>query len=244
MAVDQPRKPEQSGGVSNPAEPRLCHLHIRLNRTAKRRRWSAIKMSAALCCDGGLSIVSQRQMSGRLFHSYAFDFSVWEIWGALLYGGRLVMVPYWISRSPEAFHESPGEQHSVTVLNQTPSSFYQLMRSMLAQGADDPCSSARDLWRRSPGATASCRWFARHGDDCPHLVNMYGITETTVHVTLQRLKRGNAHGSRKQCDRASDGGSADLSFWTPSASRFRLGLKASFISEGLDWRVAILAVLI
>ena len=40
-----------------------------------------------------------------LFHSYAFDFSVWEIWGALLYGGRLVVVPYWVSRSPEAFHE-------------------------------------------------------------------------------------------------------------------------------------------
>ena len=40
-----------------------------------------------------------------LFHSYAFDFSVWEMWGALLYGGRLVVVPYWVSRSPEAFRE-------------------------------------------------------------------------------------------------------------------------------------------
>ncbi len=40
-----------------------------------------------------------------LFHSFAFDFSVWELWGALLYGGRLVVVPYWVSRSPEAFHE-------------------------------------------------------------------------------------------------------------------------------------------
>src|SRR5262249_15876269 len=39
-----------------------------------------------------------------LFHSFAFDFSVWEMWGALLYGGRLVVVPYWVSRSPEAFH--------------------------------------------------------------------------------------------------------------------------------------------
>ena len=40
-----------------------------------------------------------------LFHSYAFDFSVWELWGALLYGGRVVIVPYWVSRSPEAFRE-------------------------------------------------------------------------------------------------------------------------------------------
>ena len=43
-----------------------------------------------------------------LFHSYAFDFSVWEIWGALLYGGRLVVVPYWVSRAPDAFHELLG----------------------------------------------------------------------------------------------------------------------------------------
>ena len=39
------------------------------------------------------------------FHSYAFDFSVWELWGAVLYGGRLVLVPYWVSRSPEAFYD-------------------------------------------------------------------------------------------------------------------------------------------
>jgi len=40
-----------------------------------------------------------------MFHSSAFDFSVWEIWGALLYGGRVVVVPFWISRSPEKFYE-------------------------------------------------------------------------------------------------------------------------------------------
>src|SRR5262249_1331044 len=61
-----------------------------------------------------------------LFHSYAFDFSVWELWGALLYGGRLVVVPYWVSRSPEAFYELICT-HQVTVLNQTPSAFYQFM---------------------------------------------------------------------------------------------------------------------
>ena len=63
-----------------------------------------------------------------LFHSYAFDFSVWEMWGALLHGGRLVVVPYWVSRTPEAFGRCCGAEQ-VTVLNQTPSAFRQLQRS-------------------------------------------------------------------------------------------------------------------
>src|SRR5690606_33204106 len=61
-----------------------------------------------------------------MFHSYAFDFSVWEIWGALAYGGKLVVVPYWKSRSAEEFYELLMHEQ-VTVLNQTPSAFKQLL---------------------------------------------------------------------------------------------------------------------
>ena len=125
------------------------------------------------------------------FHSYAFDFSVWEIWGALATGGRLVVVPLETARSAEAFHALLCRER-VTVLNQTPSAFYQL--SEVALGRDAAALSARvvifggealDLGRLSP-------WLCQLGDRAPRLVNMYGITETTVHVTYQPITRADA----------------------------------------------------
>ncbi|WP_416971231.1 non-ribosomal peptide synthase/polyketide synthase [Streptomyces sp. 4F14] len=117
-----------------------------------------------------------------LFHSYAFDFSVWELWGPLLHGGRLVVVDYHVSRNPQAFAALLADE-GVTVLNQTPSAFYQLP------------SDAADLSLRyvifggealEPARLAD--WYAHHADDAPVLVNMYGITETTVHVTYEALR--------------------------------------------------------
>ncbi|MCX4587513.1 non-ribosomal peptide synthetase [Streptomyces sp. NBC_01481] len=128
-----------------------------------------------------------------LFHSYAFDFSAWELWGALLHGGRLVVVPYEISRTPGAFLDLLADE-GVTVLNQTPSAFYQL-----AQADADASRPARRLGLRTvvfggealqPSRLAD--WYERHPDDAPVLVNMYGITETTVHVTYQPLTRDRA----------------------------------------------------
>nr|WP_280950027.1 non-ribosomal peptide synthetase [Methylocystis bryophila] len=130
-----------------------------------------------------------------LFHSFAFDFSVWEIWGALLYGGQLVIVPHWVSRSPESLVELL-EKHAVTVLNQTPSSFYQL--DAFEGGRDEPRLSSLRIVIFGGEALEPRRlagWYARYGDDSPQLVNMYGITETTVHVTMRRMKREDACGA-------------------------------------------------
>jgi amino acid adenylation domain-containing protein len=122
-----------------------------------------------------------------LFHSCAFDFSVWELWGALRHGGRVVVVPQWVARSPEAFRELLSET-GVTVLNQTPSAFRQLIEADAASG-----SPLRLRLVILGGETLEPRmlgpWFERHGDECPRIVNMYGITETTVHVTHHPLSR-------------------------------------------------------
>ena len=122
-----------------------------------------------------------------LFHSYAFDFSVWEMWGALLYGGRLVVVPFWVSRSPQAFWELVVSE-GVTVLNQTPSAFRQLIAAE-AQSGEPVDSALRYVIFGGEALELSSLgpWFDRHGDRCPRLVNMYGITETTVHVTYRPI---------------------------------------------------------
>lgn len=122
-----------------------------------------------------------------LFHSCAFDFSVWEIWGALLYGGRLVIVPFDVARTPEAFWDLLCRER-VTVLNQTPSAFKQLVQA--------ETRSKNNLALRYiifGGEALALRdlhsWFECHGDEKPLVVNMYGITETTVHVTFRPIRK-------------------------------------------------------
>ncbi|MFJ6138327.1 amino acid adenylation domain-containing protein [Kitasatospora sp. NPDC092286] len=126
-----------------------------------------------------------------LFHSYAFDFSVWELWGALLHGGRLVVVPHLVSRDPAAFLDLLARER-VTVLNQTPSAFYQLS----AADRDRPGSELALRYVVFGGEALELGrlddWYERHTDNAPTLVNMYGITETTVHVSYIALDRASA----------------------------------------------------
>ncbi|WP_244124543.1 amino acid adenylation domain-containing protein [Burkholderia gladioli] len=122
-----------------------------------------------------------------MFHSIGFDFAVWEIWGAWLSGARVEIVPYAVSRAPEQFRAWLAST-GVTVLNQTPSAFRNLEAADRAGGA--PLALRHVIFGGEALSHAVLApWIARHGDHAPALTNMYGITETTVHVTHQRVTR-------------------------------------------------------
>jgi amino acid adenylation domain-containing protein len=124
-----------------------------------------------------------------MFHSPCFDFSVWEIWGALLYGGTLVIVPADIVGNPMRFLALLAAEH-VTVLNQTPSAFRLLAAA--GCGSEPAADSLRVIIFGGERLDVAILrdWIATHGDERPQLVNMYGITETTVHVTYRRIRAG------------------------------------------------------
>lgn len=122
-----------------------------------------------------------------VFHSYAFDFSVWELWCALLYGGRAVLINRDEALATDRFIDLL-QREGVTVLSQTPSAFAVLAEEL---GQRPKLTTLR--WVVFGGEAlnfSSLRnWIAQYGDEHPRLANMYGITETTVHVTFRRVTR-------------------------------------------------------
>ncbi|WP_367133494.1 MULTISPECIES: amino acid adenylation domain-containing protein [Streptomyces] len=119
------------------------------------------------------------------FHSGAFDFSVWEIWGCLLTGGRLVAVPYWASREAGEFRALLAAER-VTVLSQTPSAFAQLIEA--DRGAAGDLAVRLVVLGGEPLDVRVLKgWFDRHPPAHCRVVNMFGITETTVHVTSRTV---------------------------------------------------------
>jgi glyine---[glycyl-carrier protein] ligase len=128
-----------------------------------------------------------------LFHSYSFDFAVWEQWGALLHGGRLVLVPRDVTRSPQEFLDLVLRER-VTVLCQTASAFLQFLQAVDERGAAEPVRTPRRVIlggeALEPARLAS--WHAHHPQN-QSPVNVYGATEATVYTTVQRLDAALAH---------------------------------------------------
>jgi amino acid adenylation domain-containing protein len=122
-----------------------------------------------------------------LFHSYSFDYSVWELWGALLFGGRVVVVPFVVTRSPSEFCDLLVRE-GVTVLNQTPSSLYSLMPYLYAVGSKLDALRYVVLAAEALDFRRLREWFRHFPEERTSVINMYGITETTVMTAHHRVR--------------------------------------------------------
>jgi non-ribosomal peptide synthetase component F len=162
-----------------------------------------------------------------LFHSIAFDFSVWELWGALGYGGRLVIVPRDVARSSRDFYRLVCDE-GVTVLNQTPSAFKRFIQ---AEAEEKSQHRLRYVIFGGEALEPSILkpWYSRHAEGNPELVNMYGITETTVHVTYRPLQLSDSMGSSSPIGKRL----GDL--WISEVSRCRWEPRESCMSVGRAW---------
>lgn len=129
------------------------------------------------------------QDTWSLFHSFAFDFSVWEMWGAFVYGGKAVIVSAECARSSADFYDLVCREN-ITILNQTPSAFKQFQAAQTERKHALRCvvfgGEALDPRTLMP-------WVRRNGIDTPQLINMYGITETTIHVTYHQITHHDLH---------------------------------------------------
>ncbi|QBG56334.1 non-ribosomal peptide synthetase [Bacillus amyloliquefaciens] len=135
-----------------------------------------------------------------LFHSYCFDFSVWEIFGALLYGGKVVIVPKETARDPHLYRQLL-QSEGVTVLNQTPTAFSGLIHE--EAGHTDKLKLRYVIFggeALQPGMLKS--WKEKYPET--ELVNMYGITETTVHVTCKKLSMDDIEKNKSNIGRPLD----------------------------------------
>ncbi|MEV7189226.1 amino acid adenylation domain-containing protein [Kitasatospora sp. NPDC093102] len=158
-----------SGSTGRPKGVAVAHEHV-----------------SRLMADGERHFGFGPQETWTLFHSYAFDWTVWEMWGALLHGARLVVVPYVTSRSPEEFAQLL-EEENVSCLCLTPSALRQLEPVLRRSPRALPALKWIMLGGEALDPAVVQRWFELDPPPPARLCNLYGITETTVHVTTHDL---------------------------------------------------------
>ncbi|WP_366295641.1 amino acid adenylation domain-containing protein [Paenibacillus sp. AN1007] len=134
-----------------------------------------------------------------MFHSISFDFSVWEMFGALLYGGELVIVPRELAADTRRFVPFVKE-NQVTMLSQTPSAFYQFAREAVQNNIQLPSLQTIVFGGEALQPTMLREWNVHYPQ--VQLINMYGITETTVHVTYKEITSEDIHRNVSDIGRA------------------------------------------
>lgn len=122
-----------------------------------------------------------------MFHSYCFDFSVWEVYGALLYGGKLVVTSKVVAQDPTQFAQLLRDE-KVTVLNQTPTAFDVLSNEEMKIENNDLAIHYIIFGGEALKPMKLKNWQNKYPQT--KLINMYGITETTVHVTFKEIGEG------------------------------------------------------
>ena len=119
-----------------------------------------------------------------MFHSHCFDFSVWEMYGALLYGGKVIIIPSYVSRDPSHYLQVL-KKHNVTVLNQTPTAFNNLMEECERKAIELTALRYVIFGGEALVPFKLKSWHEQYPQ--VKLVNMYGITEVTVHATYREI---------------------------------------------------------
>ncbi|KAF9402012.1 hypothetical protein BGX21_011503 [Mortierella sp. AD011] len=159
-----------SGSTGKPKGVMTEHAHV-----------SRLFDTATDCCQASEHDV------WSMSHSFSFDFSVWEMWGALGFGGKLVLVPYQTSRSPQDFYNLACQQR-ITILNLTPSAFKLFAE---CQQYSSTHSSPRYVVLAGEALPTAILqpWYATHSDSSPQIVNMYGPTECTIYSTYHHMKK-------------------------------------------------------
>ncbi|AFM18252.1 non-ribosomal peptide synthase/amino acid adenylation enzyme [Mycolicibacterium chubuense NBB4] len=176
--AEQPQLP-----LPTPAPEDIAYL-IYTSGTTGRPKGVAIPHRNVVELLQSLDDVVPRDGAWTQCHSLAFDFSVWEIWGALLGGGRVVVVPESVARSADEFHTLLADE-GVTVLSRTPSAFYALQTAAVTNPRRLQLEAV--VFGGEALEPQRLRTWFDHDPGLPRMINMYGITETTVHASVREI---------------------------------------------------------